>query len=87
MDWKPIETAPKDQKVLVGYHNQLGNWRTVTACYHTHLSWAEEYYDPEATEETEFAPAGWYEESDSHDVILRTSYPPTHWMPLPEPPA
>lgn len=81
-EWQPIETAPKNTKVLAAYQNDMGNWRVITACYHTYLPWSDEYGD----HEEEFAPEGWYEENDSSDVIYQTSRVPTHWMPLPSPP-
>jgi hypothetical protein len=80
--WRLIRTAPQNKKVLAAYQNELGNWRIITACYHTQLDWSDEYGD----HEEEFAPKGWYEESDSSDVIYPTSRAPTHWMPLPKPP-
>jgi hypothetical protein len=82
-EWRDISTAPKNTKVLAAYQNELGNWRIVTACYHTHLDWSDEYGD----HEEEFAPEAWYEENDSSDVIYPTSRRPTHWMPLPPPPS
>ena len=84
-EWQPIETAPKNRKVLAAYQNTLGKWRIVTACYHTELDWSDDH--DLSAEESEFAPAAWYEESDSADSIYPTSAPPTHWMPLPAPPA
>lgn len=83
MEWQDISTAPKNKKVLAGYVNECGNWRTVTACYHTQLPWSDDQ-DPE--DGSEYAHEGWYEESDSSETIYFTSYPPTHWMPLPSPP-
>lgn len=83
--WQLIETAPKNIKVLAAYQNELGNWRIVTACYHTQLDWSDEYGDHE--DEGEFAPEAWYEENDSSEVIYPCSRKPTHWMPLPAPPA
>lgn len=80
--WQPIETAPKNTKLLAAYQNELGNWRIVTACYHTQLEWSDEYGD----HEEEYAPEGWYEENDSSEVIYPTSRHPSHWMPLPSPP-
>lgn len=82
--WQSIETAPKNRKMLVAYRNPLGNWRIVTACYHTRLPWSE---DDGWDSESEFAPEAWYEESDSQDSILPTASAPTHWQPLPAPPA
>jgi len=84
-EWIPIETAPKGRKVIVGYPNCLGNWRTIIARYY-----------PAGTLELEdgfgdldydgYAPEGWYEETETHETIRRTDEEPTHWMPLPEPP-
>ena len=80
-EWQPIETAPKDRKLIAGYPNALGKWRTVTACYYSAGTLQQDY-----DSEDEYAPEGWYEESDSHETLLRTSEEPTHWMPLPAPP-
>lgn len=81
--WLDIGSAPKNQKVLVAYQNDLGNWRIVTACYHTQLEWSDKYGD----HEQEYAPEDWYEENDSSEVIYPTSRKPTHWRPLPAPPS
>lgn len=83
--WQPIETAPKNKKLLVAYQNRLGNWRIVTGCYHTQLAWSDDHWRDD-DDESEYAPEGWYEESDSSETIYRTDLPPTHWMPLPTPP-
>jgi hypothetical protein len=82
--WQPIETAPKDRKVLAGYFNEMGKWRTITACYHTRLEWSDEQDPPE--DAGEYAPEGWYEESESADTIYRAALEPTRWMPLPAAP-
>jgi hypothetical protein len=81
-EWKTIESAPKNQKVLVAYRNELNNWRIVTACYHTQLDWSDEYDDIEQ----EYAPEDWYEENETVEVIYPCAGAPTHWQPLPEPP-
>ena len=80
-NWHPIESAPKGFKVLAGYLNEAGKWRTVIARYYPEnsLTAAEDSED-------EFAPEGWYEESETHEELLPI-LPPTHWMPLPAPPA
>jgi hypothetical protein len=78
--WRPIDTAPKGKKIIVGYRNRLGNWRSVIG----------RYYTPETLisddEESGFAEEGWYEESESQETILFTDEPPTHWLPLPADP-
>ena len=52
--WQPISTAPKDRKLLVAYRNALGNWRVVTACYHTQPEWWEGCDPPDGA--GEYAP-------------------------------
>jgi hypothetical protein len=82
--WLPIETAPKGQKVIAGYRNQLGKWRSVMGTY----------YPPNTLPTTddwiadaEYAPEGWYEESETHEDIYPMDCPPTHWQPLPASPS
>ena len=79
MEWQPIETAPKGVKILAGYFNKLGKWRTITARYCTSDYFDEYYGEHEPVD-------GWYEESETQEVILLTDEPPTHWQSLPEPP-
>ena len=78
--WQPIETAPPGRKVLAGYWNKLGNWRTITARY-----FPADTLDSEHTE-SGFADEGWYEESETYEEILPTDCEPTHWQPLPAAP-
>ncbi len=82
--WQPIETAPRNRKIIAGYFNENGKWRTVMACYHTSLPWSDDQ-DPE--DDSEYAPEGWYEECENSEVIYFTCSPPTHWMPLPPAPS
>ena len=82
--WQPIATAPKGRKLIVGYPNKLGNWRTVMACYYEEgtLPMADDYQGDE-----EWAAPGWYEECESNDQeIFACDEEPTHWQPLPPPP-
>lgn len=78
MSWQPIETAPKGVKVLAGFRNSHGHWRTILATYYVEgsLDWEDG--------EGDYAPEGWYEETETHDTILPCA--PTHWQSLPEPP-
>lgn len=86
--WHPIGTAPKNHKLIAGYFNSAGKWRTVTACYHTRLAIAEDDYDySDDAPDNQYAPEGWYEESDSQETLVFTQCDPTHWMPLPKAPA
>jgi hypothetical protein len=83
VEWQPIETAPKGVKLIAGYPNRLGKWRSVMACYYLPGTLA---CDDDSADESGYAPEGWYEESETHDHIMRTDEPPTHWMPLPKSP-
>ena len=82
MDWKPIETAPKGKKILAAYKNQLGNWRRIIARYYLPGT-LEAGDDDESADENGYAQEGWYEETESHDTILRCDCEPTHWQELP----
>lgn len=83
--WRDISEAPKGRKLTVGYFNALGNWRQVMGRYYepNTLPWSEEQ---EAEEGEGFAPEGWYEESETHETILRLECEPTHFKPLDPPP-
>lgn len=80
--WLPIETAPKDGKVvLLGYHNSHGNWRTMRGC------WLSKDYIDEYWEDPEGVDAGWFETPvEAEDPPNCWPTDPTHWMPLPPPP-
>ncbi len=84
--WKPIETAPKGQKLLLGYRNGHGKWRTITGRYFLPGTLeATDSLDESLIDENGCAPEGWYEESETHDELL-PCLQPTHWMPLPDAP-
>lgn len=87
MKWQTIDTAPKTgRKLILGYKNTLGNWRSIMGFYAQPktLDANSEYIDGD---EDGFAPEGWYEDSETQsETLLQTDRPPTHWMPLPEPP-
>lgn len=82
-NWQPIETAPEGGKIIAGYFNHGGKWRSFMARYYKagtleSLNWFDE------SDESGYAPAGWYEESETHEELLPIS--PTHWQPLPAAP-
>lgn len=83
-EWQPIETAPKGRKVIAGYANALGKWRTVLARYYSEGTL--EWHDQSPLYGEGYAPEGWYEESETHEDLLPLDPEPTHWMPLPAPP-
>lgn len=83
--WQPIETAPKTGRtLLLGYLNEAGKWRTVRGQWmsadYIDMNW-EDPDDPAGSE-------GWYETAVNADEIPNCwAVTPTHWMPLPQPPA
>lgn len=77
-DWKPIETAPKDARILLwnGSFVTAGNW---DATFETFLD-DEADVPRERGAWTDHTVADWGMEEN-------TELFPTHWQPLPEPPA
>jgi len=84
MEWQPIETAPKDGTpiILFGGRVTAGHWEAerwpVSAEYHGSTG---EYLGQFETGEC--IEAWWYSEDGGFDSESQ----PTHWMPLPPPPA
>jgi len=78
--WQPIESAPKDRTILLGYFNPLGNWRTLRGTWVTQDEIDTEWEDGDGCLE------GWYETSvEADDVPSCWPTSPTHWQPLPAP--
>lgn len=79
--WQPIETAPKEWILLLGYFNESGKWRTVRG---------EWFCQEEIDDQWEFpenGSPGWYETCVNADEPPNCwPIEPTHWMPLPTPP-
>jgi hypothetical protein len=85
-DWQTIETAPKDGTIiLVSSRNGM-----------TLAQWDDEVRGPGVSGHTDTP--GWYATSLGESVLdegwdtghgfrLRVEPTPTHWMPLPDPPA
>lgn len=79
--WMPIETAPKNKVLLLGYFNAAGRWRTVRG------EWFSQEEIDEQWEEPENGEPGWYETCvNADDPPNCWPIEPTHWMPLPTPP-
>lgn len=81
--WLPIESAPKRTRVIVGYRNSQGKWRTAMATYFTADDIAE-------WENDDCAP-GWYERSYAHEAeneyVYALEAEPLCWQSRPpEPP-
>lgn len=86
MSWQPIHTARPRQKVIVGWTNELGNWRTTLATFYE-MGDIELDESPEdwVDEEGRNVVAGWWEDSQTREEWYLDERP-THWMPLPPPP-
>lgn len=81
--WRPIDEAPKGEKLIVRYFNALGKARTQVACYYTDGTLESE------TDESGFAPEGWYEETEAYEYLMPLEHEPIYFLPLdalPEPP-
>lgn len=92
-EWQPLTERMPDpgRAVLVASGKQV-----MRAVWVPHLHFCEAsdgifepegaaHYD-EATDET-YWPEGWYEWNEHEDTHWRIDVAPTHWMPLPPPPA
>lgn len=83
--WEPIESAPKDGRIiLVFYKNELGNGRIVRASWFCDDD-IEQWENPDQSE------PDWYERSEVYEeledgMVSPVMGHPTHWMPLPPPP-
>lgn len=78
-DWQPIETAPKEhEKWLLGYDGS-----TVIP-----IVWVNSAFDDEVEggRYSGWACAGYEWGNVLYKSVYKPDNPPTHWMPLPEPP-
>lgn len=90
--WQPIETAPKGRKLIVSVPNGK-NHKPITMMgrYWPRGTFevAEGYEDEDWAVEVNgefYMPEGWYEECEVEDAPAH-NIDPTHWQPLPPPPA
>jgi hypothetical protein len=76
-EWQPIETAPQMRTLLlfavsdIADDGTVRNWKMATGSYHTGY-------------EDDLGASPWY--WDGHQLRVYELHP-THWMPLPDPPA
>ena len=71
-DWQPIETAPKDKAIMLC----VAGWQPCSGRWWPFDScWAS--FDWEGHFESD---------QEMSDYVARSSYEPTHWMPLPPSP-
>ena len=80
-DWQPIETAPKDEWILVYQaHGQHGGMVfTGGHCYVVKWAYGNEFWYDKSSNILEI------QDMKDHATTYFTCVP-THWMPLPEPP-
>ena len=81
-NWLPIEGAPKGKKLILGYRNQLGKWRTIMGTYYLPKTLESDLEEDVPEDEDGYAQAGWYEEYESQQGACPVEFPPTHYMPL-----
>ena len=92
MTWQPIETAPKDgTRVLLfwpsyAYNLDEDGTPLIDLGWHTHSYRVESAHA--SRENLDLLQDHWTN-TDERDCygLMRPSNQPTHWMPLPEPPA
>ena len=80
IEWQPIETAPKDEPILVGPTKRMG---ICVAMNCSRDGWVTETDARKIDGRSKFSRDGWVTETCVEWVSM---YTPTHWMPLPEPP-
>jgi hypothetical protein len=94
--WRPIETLDHKKTVLVFYKNTCGKERIIKAAFYPKYSeLADDHnYEGDDAEYNEaddayYLPEGWYEFIDNWPEYshIRADISPTHWQPLPNPPA
>lgn len=77
--WQPIETAPKDGTKILGWNQQLGQRETFMDKYTDGSPGYKKHKESGGPIDI-----GWYWFDPIHNWA--STWKPTHWMPLPEPP-
>lgn len=76
MEWQPIETAPKDQRILLGFSNPV--FTGVSAIFGR---WESDKFA------TKPRPYWTHDMERLTGITGARAKQPTHWMPLPVPPS
>ena len=80
MEWQPIETAPLDGTALLLFIPGQNDWSRPHGIPDMAVGlWAGRSWISDITEMEGYESTGTY--------IIHPALAPTHWMPLPEPPA
>jgi hypothetical protein len=79
MKWEPIKTAPRDKTEFLGYCPRLGIRQTRIAFYGEGSQGFNRWEKGEGPLESGWR---WIEPQNN----WASTWHPTHWMPLPEPP-
>tara|TARA_R110002126_G_scaffold290975_1_gene449761 strand:- start:875 stop:1423 length:549 start_codon:yes stop_codon:yes gene_type:complete len=74
-EWQPIEVAPKDGTVVLGFANNEDG-----TVFLSEIMWCKKNETIIGVTGSEAGPNQWF------SLLLSGSVCPTHWMPLPEPP-
>lgn len=92
--WQTIETASPLESVLIYYLNSAGMGRRIKARYVPRFTVEDcsddgEWFEWGPNETGPYLPEGWYEQIDNWDDLAEVfvNEKPSHWMPLPPPPA
>jgi hypothetical protein len=86
MEWQPIETAPKDGTEVLIWREDCGPLMG-RYCSANELSTMSDRERDELDEASLFQEDWWGGDADGGGFRLEGSEVPTHWMPLPTPPA
>ena len=82
MTWQPIETAPKMRTILLFAVTEVNDVSGAAVNWKMHTGWFHLGFDTQASRDEGWSPWTW-----NGDQLRAYDTQPTHWMPLPEPPA